>query len=458
MVDRGEAVLVAVSGGQDSLALLHVLRDLQEEIGVSLRVAHLDHRIRGEKSAADARFVQELCSQWDVPCQVGVCDVPKQAAEEGTSMEQAARRARYEFLRETAAKHGCHKIALGHTASDRAETVLLNLLRGTGLKGLRGIPAVNGQVIRPLILVRREETATYCTACGLQFRLDETNLDVEGNLRNRVRLQLLPLLRQNYAPHIDESLQRLADAVCGELQWTEELVAEAYATATAQGEGLQLRLQRLQQLPCGLRNRVLMRALEELLGDLTGIGARHIAALEGLVLGGKVGAEVRLPFEVWAKRGYNKLVIGRGVQAASPLQPWEVALPIPGRARLPCGGVLDVRVEPPPVDVKAAGPGEAFLCLRAGEAGLVVRSWREGDRMQPLGMCGHRKLQDLFVDAKVPRDERWLRPVVADGRGQIVWVAGLRIAEQAALQPGDTECLHLLWRPETPGDTCSRGL
>jgi tRNA(Ile)-lysidine synthase len=418
----------------------------------------LNHGIRGSSAEADAAFVAELCAQWGVPCEVGRRDVPALATEYHVSVEQAARTARYEFLREAAAHCGCTRIALGHTASDRVETVLLNVLRGTGLKGLRGIAAVNGELIRPLILVRREETAAYCAACGLQFRQDCTNLDTEGNVRNRVRLRLLPLLRQEYAPHVEEALLRLAAAAEEELGWTEELVEQAYAGARAVGKDLALNLETLQQLPAGLRSRVLRRALHELRGHLTGIGARHVAALEQLVTEGKVGSEAQLPFEIWAQRGYTNLVISCGPRTPRQPDPWESPLCVPGCVYLPWGGVVEARAEPAPSDVKAAGPWQAFLDREAAASGLKVRTWRDGDRMQPLGMAGSRKLQDLFVDAKVPRAERRQRPVIVDGDGRILWVAGLRIAHRAALQPGATECLHLVWRPAQPVDPCARGL
>jgi tRNA(Ile)-lysidine synthase len=457
MVDPGDVVLVAVSGGQDSLALLHVLSDLRAQTGISLRVAHLDHGIRGESSAADAAFVAELCAQWELPCDVGFRDVPALAAEGRVSLEQAARRARYEFLRQSAAEHGCGKIAVGHTASDSAETVLLNLLRGTGLRGLRGIPAVNGGLIRPLILAQRRETAEYCAACGLQFREDETNLDVEGNVRNRVRLQLLPLLRDAYAPGVDDALVRLAAAAQVELQWTEGLVEEAFRAARVAGADLTLSLRPLQKMPAGLRCRVLMRALEELCGSLVGVKTAHVEALEGLVMAGHTGAQASLPFEVRAQRGYNNIVMSRASRPAAFPSRWEVTLPVPGSALLPGGGVMEACVEPFPANVKASGPCEAFLSQEAAASGLGVRTWLEGDRMQPLGMSGSRKLQDLFVDAKVPRQERHTIPVVVDGEGRIVWVAGLRIAGHAALRAPAAECVHLVWRRQPHRDTSSRG-
>jgi len=457
MVERGDAVLVAVSGGQDSLALLHVLCDLRAQTGIALRVAHLDHGIRGASSAADADFVAALCAHWELPCEVGFRDVPALAAEGRVSLEQAARTARYEFLRETAAKGGCGKIAVGHTASDNAETVLLNLLRGTGLRGLRGIPAVNRELIRPLILVERGETAKYCAACGLQFREDRTNLDVESSLRNRVRLQLLPLLRASYAPGVDGALVQLAAAAREELDWTEGLVEDAFGAVRLTGADLTLALDPLQKMPAGLRCRVLMRALEEVCGSLAGIEAAHVEALERLVMAGHTGAQASLPFEVWAQRGYNHIAMSRAPGPAAGTSRWEVTLPVPGSALLPGGGVMAAHVEPSPDDVKASGPCEAFLSLEAAASGLAVRTWLEGDRMQPLGMPGSRKLQDLFVDAKVPRQERHIIPVVVDGEGRIVWVAGLRIAGHAALKPTAAECVHLIWQRQMDKDTCSRG-
>jgi tRNA(Ile)-lysidine synthase len=440
---------VAVSGGQDSLALLHCLHDLREELGVALHVAHLHHGIRGEEADDDAGFVTESCAGLGIPIEVGHASVPDLAREHQQSLEQAGREARRAFLRETACAHACSKIALGHTATDRAETVVMNILRGTGLEGLRGIPPVNGSTIRPLILATREQTAAYCATHDLHPRLDRTNLDTDAHLRNRIRLQLIPLLDVEYAPGIRDALLRLADTATAELAWTETLVEEAFAGAASRsGDVLCLRLAALADMPRGLLGRVLRRALSDMAGALTGFELAHIEVLADLAQHGRTGAELSLPFELRARREYNALVLEPARRDDSQLQGWEVTLVIPGEALLPTGGHLRAElVSCPDVGQAVLSASDAFLDLCATGPALTVRSWRHGDCIAPLGMAGTKKLQDVFVDEKVPRGQRHRIPVVTNSAGDVLWVAGLCLSRLAAVSRGGQASVCLQWTP-----------
>ena len=446
MIAPGDRVLVAVSGGQDSLALLHCLHGLRGALGITLFAAHLHHGMRGEEADADVAFVEDFCAGLVVPLSVERMSVPGLARERGISIEEAGREARREFLGEVAQREGCRRIAVGHTATDRAETVLMNILRGAGLDGLRGIRPVSGSVIRPLILLTRDATAAYCAAHGLEPRLDRTNLDADAYLRSRVRLRLLPLIAEQYAPGVEGALVRLAEAAEAELAWTEELVDEAFASSReAVDEGIALRLERLARMPEGLRRRVLRRALHELRGDLRGFAMCHVEALVDLVHGGETGAECRLPFEVCGQREYNRLVLLARRPSGGEAEDWQVSLPVPGSVSLPHGGRMTATLQPPPADFAAVTSDEAFLAAEAAGDGLVVRAWRDGDRIAPLGMDGSRKLQDLFVDARVPRRERRRIPVVLNGRGQVLWVGGQCVSREGAVEGGDCVCVHLTW-------------
>lgn len=457
MVAPGDRVLVAVSGGQDSLALLHCLHGLRNALGITLCAAHLHHGMRGQEADADAAFVEGFCEGLGVPPTVERVSVPDLARERGVSIEEAGREARREFLQRGAAREGCRRIAVGHTATDRAETVLMNILRGAGLDGLRGIRPVSGAVIRPLILITRDETAAYCAAHGLQPRLDRTNLDADAYLRNRIRLRLLPLIADEYAPGVEAALVRLADAAEGELGWTDTLVDEAFAAAREPvDEGIGLRLERLARMPEGLLRRVLRRALRELRGDLRGFAMCHIQDLVDLVHGGETGAQCRLPFEVCAQRRYNEIVLLTRHPPGGDAGDWQVFLPVPGSVSLPHGGMMTATPAPLPSDFAAVMPDEAFVAAQAAGDGLIVRAWRDGDRIAPLGMDGSRKLQDLFVDARVPREERRRIPVVINGRGEVLWVAGQCVSREGAVQPGDRVCVHLTWRRGGAADTDGR--
>lgn len=452
MLSPGDRVLVALSGGQDSMALLHCLHGMDIPLGA----AHLHHGMRAEVADADVAFLRAWCAETGVPLCVEEVSVPELAATAGVSLEQAGREARYRLLNRVAEEEGFTRIALGHTATDRAETVLMNVLRGSGLEGLRGIPPVNGRIIRPLILVTRQQTEEYCLAHGLAPRLDCTNLDTEFSLRNRIRLCLLPLVEAEYAAGASEALARLAEIAEQELQWTEPWEAESFARVVrADEEGLGLNLVALRGLPPGLQRRVVRRALVSVAGSAEGLCMGHVEDVLRLALVGRTGARVSLPFEMAAERGYNEVWVSRGDPPCEEPAAWQVALPIPGVAELPGGGRVVCECVPRPKDLRDGVPGVVHVSTRVGEA-LMVRNRRPGDRVHPLGMAGTRKVKDLLIDRKAPRQERERIPVVLDCGGRIVWVAGVCLSQEAALRPEESECIRLEWTPRDgairPGD------
>lgn len=451
MLSPGDRVLVAVSGGQDSLSLLHCLHRLRGRLGIELGAAHLHHGMRGKQADADVGFLRELCEALGVGFTTQTVDVPDLAAQQGTSIEEAGRQARYALFDRVARQEGYAKAALGHTATDRAETVLMNMIRGTGLQGLRGIRAVNGIVIRPLILITRTETGVYCRQHQLKPRLDCTNLDTEAYLRNRVRLKLLPLLHQEYAAGVEGALLRLAETVEYELEWTDPLAEESYEkVARVQSHAVWLDLASVQDMPAGLLARVVRRALAQLKGDLTGMTMGHVQDIVRLAREGATGARLHLPFEIYVERGYNSLTLQRVNRDLQEPGAWQSTLPIPGDILLPGGDCLSARVETVPADLAAAARCEAYVDPGAARDSLTVRAWRHGDRIAPLGMNGTKKIHDLFVDAKVPRRERSRVPVVLNCDGQVLWVAGLCVSRQAAVRADQQRCVHLVWDAQSP--------
>ncbi len=501
------SVLVACSGGPDSVALVHLLWSLQAELGLRLGVAHLNHGLRGAEAEADADYVAALAQRLGLPLVSERVDVAALAQQTGQSLEAAARQARYEFLeraRDTSAGGGLparppmnlhlprragspphaerargatgewDRVALGHTASDRVETVLLNLLRGSGLHGLRGMPAARGFFIRPLIAAWREETEAYCAEFDLQPRRDRTNLDPQHAARNRVRLQLLPLLRAEYNPQVDEALLRLAEAVEAELEWTEPEVrarAErgftprpylsgregengrhhppASSLTREEGHGVAVDLTVLAQAPVGLRYRLLREAWRRVTGEVWDLSAADYQALDRLALHSQVGRGVCLPRDIRAEKGYNEIVLTPECahRRGAPAVEMRV-LPAEGIVHLPEIG-RELRVER--LQQRPAELGQAHGCQIVLDATRVarplgVRAWQPGDRMVPLGMTGHRKLQDLFTDCKVPHAQRRRVPIVVDAKGEVLWVAGLALAESAKVTEETTEFVRITLR------------
>ena len=437
----GEALLLGVSGGQDSTAMLLALEALQARLDLRLTVGHVNHGLRGEESGADEAFVQALADERGLLVRVARVQV-----DPGPGLEVAARGARFAALRSMARETGAERIALAHTATDRAETVLMNVLRGCGLEGLAAMPAACDDLVRPLLAVTREDTEAYCAARGIEPRQDSTNRD-ENLLRNRLRLSLIPDLERDYRPGTSRALVRLAEIAEAELAWTDPLVGEALASVrTLRNDAVSLHRAGLVGLAQGLRYRVLRRAVADIRGGAQDLSFDHVQALETLVVEGRTGARAELP-GCWAERTAEALALraGRPREAAG----FETSLTIPGEAETPAAGLrLRARVlAVDQCDPRARGPWTAHLDAAVAGRTLVLRAPRSGDRLQPLGSAGTKKLQDLLTDEKVPRAEREGVVVAATTEGQIVWVVGHRIAECAKVTVATHHVAELIAEP-----------
>jgi len=432
VIREGEHALVAVSGGGDSTAMLLALARLAAECRWRLTVAHFDHRLRTRREAAeDLAFVAGLCRSLDLPLVHGAGDVARRAKAHGESVEQAARVLRYRFLAREARRAGATVVLLGHTVDDQAETVLLHLARGSGVDGLAGMrprsswPLGRGpDAGRPLLRLRREETSRYCREAGITPREDATN-ELLLATRNRVRQEALPALRR-LNPRISEALARLAEAAAGDVSVLDQLAQREFQEAARVERGrVAVDLKRLGEAPAGLRPRILRRAVQALLGSLAGLEAVHVEAL--LSLAASRPGRASLPRGVVAVRDSRWLTLHRGEPPAGSGIP-ETPLAVPGITEVG-GWRFEVSLAPAGT---AAGPGPLQACLDADAVGrfLLVRSRKPGDRMRPLGLGGERKLQDIMVDAKVPREERDGVPLVVTRWG-VVWAVGLRVDERA---------------------------
>ena len=440
MLARGDRVLVAVSGGQDSVCLLHALRTLGEKMRLTLEVAHLNHGLRGEDSDGDQAFIQRLAGDWRLPLHAERVDTARRARRDKVSVEVAGREARRDFLLRVASERGISRIATAHTASDRTETVLMNILRGCGLAGLRGIQPVSSPLIRPLIGVKRQETEDYCRRHELAFRVDASNLAPEHTLRNKIRLELLPLLEREYATGAGDAVLRLADIAAEELDWTQAVVDDLLEKAV--DESGRLDLLALSASPRGLVQRVSDEYLRRImaLGEAGHIGRQQLTAL---LLGGDTGQQVSLPGNLIAKKGYHTVSIGER-------DPEAPAKPIPARPILKRGATRIPELgisfrqqwtleDPGPGDEQK---GRAVFDYHAVMDGMWVRTWREGDRFKPLGAPGSKKLQDFFVNQKVPQELRHRIPLVVAPGGEVLWVVGHRISDNVKVT--DTTSLYLV--------------
>ncbi|APG23901.1 MAG: tRNA lysidine(34) synthetase TilS [Syntrophotalea acetylenica] len=428
-----DRILVGVSGGVDSVVLLDLLWQAAGKLQLEIRAAHLDHCMRSE-SCRDAEFVRELCLRLQVPLSLGCIDVPTLAAQRKRGLEEAARDARRDFLLRTARLEGCRFVALGHHRDDQAETFMHRLLRGSSLSGLACMRLRSDPFIRPLLTFSRSDILQYRDSRQLGHVEDLSNADPSFT-RNRLRHELLPLLRE-YNPRIDHHLAALSRRIAVEEDYWEQQVGDAMASLCVAGDdGLWLCCNALELLHPALRLRVLRAALERLRGDLRGIGAPHLEALQNLLHGARPEAEVHLP-GAWAARRYDRLWMR--TTPPLPRQGFAVAIPGPGVYDFPGGGQLHVTLQ--------ADCGGETRWVAEFDAALVrfplqVRSFRPGDRFYPSGAPGHRKLKDFFIDAKLPREVRQALPlVVAD---EIIWLPGLRRCQGLRPKPGGSQVLRL---------------
>jgi tRNA(Ile)-lysidine synthase len=420
MLAPGQRAGVAVSGGADSVALLHALHRLAPENGWTLVVLHLDHCLRGAESDGDARFVAELAARLGWPALIE----RQMVSEAGGNLEEEARHARYAFFRESKKRERLDRIALGHTLSDQAETVLFRLLRGAGTTGLSGIwPATEEGVVRPLIEVSRDEVIRYLREQGQEWREDSSNRDLRFR-RNRLRRQLLPELRQQWNPELDAGLGRLA-ALCQdeERYWQAEVKRLLEESATVSGDALILDAARLAPLADAAVRRVLRSAVARVRKDSQNVEYRHIEQLVELLRRGEGTGRAALPgVEAWRSFGWLRLEAGR-----KRVRGYRVALPVPGEAPLPAGGRLRTELERGAVDCRYNTSGEAVDWERVSGT-LELRSWLPGDTFRPSGRAHEYKIKDLFQRARVPCWDRQNWPMVSMGPS-VVWVRGFGVAE-----------------------------
>jgi tRNA(Ile)-lysidine synthase len=428
LLHPGAKVLIAYSGGVDSTALLTILLRLREKYSLRLALAHFNHLLR-RTAAQDEEFAVEQAQRHGLPLYLGREDIRAYAEERGLNLEEAARERRYEFLRTRAVKTAANRIATGHTMTDQAETVILRLLRGAGPAGLAGIsPSVDGLIIRPLLEVERRELEAYLKGQGIAWREDETNRD-RRFLRNRVRLELIPLLERDFEPTVVRRLGRLADICREEEELLEGLEKNEGAERRGEGSGgggVSLNSDELGRLPVAAGRRRVRDFLRRAKGDLRRISFTDVEAVRRL----GEHKELNLPGGLKIERDRGRIRAGEKRDQRAPVSfhySWdglgELAVPELG---------LTFRAETMAV-ADAGGlshDDERIACLDAAKVRfpVIVRRRRDGDRYRPIGAPGRKKLKEIMRARGVPLEERARRPVFLSG-GKIVWVLGLPVGE-----------------------------
>jgi tRNA(Ile)-lysidine synthase len=440
MITEGDKVCVAVSGGPDSIALLHYLSNLKDRLNITLSVQHINHMLRGVESDADERFVSETADKLSIPFVVTRIDVKKYRSAAGGSIQSSARELRYRTFGRLIEKGEADRVALAHTADDSAETVLMNLLRGSGHQGLSGIPAVReGLFIRPMIDVWKKDILKSLSKNSIHFRIDRSNEDTKY-LRNRVRLELVPYLEKNYNPEITAALNRTASLSGDVLKFIGKIASEELDKSVVKegrGEAV-LDINLVAKLDPALQRELLRQAIEKVKGFSRGIFYRNIEDLRSLILSDSSG-ELNLPGLVCVKSG-EKLMLHTGRETASP---YSYRFRGEGDVVIDeAGCVVHIEeVESGRVEFDSSCM-EVFVDADALPGDTVFRNRKDGDRFRPLGGGGSQKLKDFFVNNKVARWERDKLPLLASG-SDILWIPGMRLSENIKLQTGTKRFIRM---------------
>ena len=441
MFTSGHRAGVAVSGGADSVCLLHVLRELAPRMAVTLSVLHVEHGIRGQASRDDAAFVRDLAARLDLPFHMRSVDIPAASG----NLEQDARRARRRFFRELTDAGTVTRIATGHTRSDQAETVLYRILRGSGGTGLRGIlPVTTEGIVRPLLGVSRAAVEAWLRERGLEWREDATNRDLSMD-RNALRHAVLPMLRARFNPRLDDALAQLAELSAGEESYWDELLGPKPSTTGP----VILTVRDIAEAPPAVARRRIRRAIETAKGDLRQIEFPHVETIRAMAHSADGHGRVQLPgLDVF--RSFDWIRIAPAGYDSGRIREFQLPLPVPGSAGLPGGCLLIAEI----VEPKASS--EPYVTVgdeldwgrmehspgQAGDSGcLEVRNWRPGDRYCRAG-SEEERVKLLFQEFRIPLWERRSWPIVTWG-GKIAWTRRFGAAKEFAATPNSHAILRI---------------
>jgi tRNA(Ile)-lysidine synthase len=448
MVETGDAVLVGVSGGPDSVALVHILLAFAPVFSLRIAIAHLNHCLRQNESDRDEAFVTELAKRLDLPIHVERQAVRRYQKSHRLSLEEAAREVRYRFYHAIAARFGYDKIALGHHADDNAELILMGLLRGSGPQGLSGMaPVRDDKIVRPLINLQRSQIMNYIAAKELDYIEDSSNRDLQF-LRNKIRHRLIPELKAGYNPQLTVSLNRLAAILDAEHQMLENLIQPIFEKAMIfeRQASLGLSIAELNQQPLAVKRRLIRKAILRVKGNLRRIAFVHIEAVLKLAEEGSRARILDLADRIRIRRDNDILFVSKeelsprhraSAPYLSPMPAYRYQLAEPGVIRIKEAAVQICFSEIPKDKVSEWRQPEqriVFCDMEKIPFPLIIRSFCPGDRFSPLGMSGSQKLKKFFIDHKIGRAQRASCPIVLS-RDKIVWVAGYRLDHSVRITP-----------------------
>ncbi len=436
MISPGDGVVVGFSGGPDSVCLLHALNSLKDELNISIFAVHLNHMIRDDEALRDESFARDFAGLLGIPFYSKRIPVEEYAKEKRMSTEEAGRLLRYELFEEVAKKNNASRIALAHNMNDQAETMLMRFIRGTGISGLGGIKPVRDlKYIRPIISCSRAEIEGYCSENGLNPVIDSTN-EKSIYTRNRVRLELIPYIKEHFNPNVIESLYKASEIMRDEDEFLNSF-SKREMERIKSGEGIDIKS--FNSLDIAVRRRIIRLAIEEKRGSLTGIESSHVEECIELISRGATGKRTDLPGDIQCIIQYDIFKIQSEITSNN----FEYTIPVPGVLyinEIDCQ--LDTNIiEKNDTNFRDNNFVKYFDYDRIKEE-LKIRNRRDGDYIYPKGMNGRKKLKDIFIDKKIPREKRNEIPLIAMD-DEILWAIGLRDTKNYKLQNGTKNVLEI---------------
>ena len=427
LIAENEGVVVALSGGPDSVCLLHVLHRMSGEMNLKIYAAHLNHKIRGLEAYMDSLYVMKLCEELQIPCFIRAIDVPKYCSDNKLGLEDGARKLRYEIFDEIREKVGADKIAIGHNKNDQAETVLMRIMRGTGLQGLRGIEYKrDGGIIRPILDISREDIEKYCEENNLTPRIDRTNLEAIYS-RNKIRLKILPYMKEEFNENIVGSIVRMSNNIKVDSDYIDSQAEKAYGEICRKYEdGVYMFVGSLEEEHEAIKTRLVINAIREVLGDVNSIDKKHIDDVLNLMEKNKIGKKINLPRGLYAYRFNDYILITlkeinyENLEYTYEIEPGtEVYIAELGKTFK--SKIVDIG----DFNAENLGKNVQYIDFKKINGNITLRNRHQGDKIILRG--GTKKIKELFIGMKIPREERSFVPLIVN-EGNIVSVCGYRIS------------------------------
>ncbi|CEH35958.1 tRNA lysidine(34) synthetase TilS [Romboutsia lituseburensis] len=445
LIEDGDKIVLGLSGGPDSVCLLHILYRLKEKMNIEVYAAHLNHQIRGLEAQKDALYISQICEDLGITSFVKAINVPEYCKEQGVSLEEGARTLRYEMFEEIKQKTKSNKIAIGHNRNDQAETVLMRIMRGTGLQGLRGIEYIrDNKIIRPILDIERSEIEAYCEKYELNPRIDKTNLE-SIYTRNKIRLELIPYMKDNFNPNVIESIVRMTNSLKSDSDYIDLEAERSFKeVSTLKEDSVEISLPKYSNLHNAIKVRILRSAIKHIIGDTNFVDQKHIEDIIELECESKLNKMLNLPRGIFAYRRKNIIILTTKEIVSEEI---DFCYNIPSNGFIKIKELnLVLETQKMSIDryksIKLDKTSKGFDFDKI-KGGIVVRSRKQGDKIKLAG--GSKKVKDLFIDLKIPREDRCKVPVITDDEG-ILCVGDYKTSENYKIDSETKEVLKISFK------------